>query len=110
MGVGLHRLHAQTLQVLNRSRQTDALRDRRRASLKFPGEIIPASPLKGHLADHVTAVEERLHLFQDAAFAIQPANTGWTEHFMAGEGKKITVQGAHVNWHVGNTLGPVYTQ
>ena len=59
MLVGLHRLHAQPVQILDRSRQADTLGNRGRTSLKFPGEIRPTSPLKGHFTDHAATVEER---------------------------------------------------
>src|SRR2546426_912186 len=110
MLVGLYRFHAQPLQILDRGCQADTLGNRGCTSLKFPGEIIPTGPLKSYFTDHVATVEERLHLLQEAAFAIQTANAGRTQHFMARKGKKITIYSAHINGHVGNALGAVHTQ
>src|SRR5262249_34444801 len=56
MLVGLHRLHAQSFEILDCGCQTDALGNRGCTSLKFPGEIVPTGPLKSHFTDHVTTV------------------------------------------------------
>ena len=73
----------------------------------FHGSSFQLAYFQRDLADHVAAEQERLHVFQDAAPAVQAADAGGAEHLVAGKGEEVAVHGAHVNGHVGDTLGAV---
>jgi hypothetical protein len=109
MFVRLYLLHTQLLEVFHSNTETYPLGNRGRSRLKFPRQVVPARALKGHFADHVAATEERFHLFQDVPFAIQPADAGRAEHLVARKGKKIAIEGAHVDRHMWDTLRPIHT-
>src|SRR5438093_11972366 len=59
MLVGLDRLHTQSFEILDRGCQADTLGNWGCASLKFPGKIIPAGPLKSYFTAHVATQQKR---------------------------------------------------
>ena len=104
----LHRLHADTLKVIDRCRQADALGDGRRAGLEFPRQFVPAGVLQGHLADHVAAEQERLHRFQDVASSVEAADAGGAEHLVTEKAKKSQSMARTSIAMWGNALGAIH--
>ena len=100
--------HAQRRQIIHRCAQSNRLDKRRGAGFELQRHIVPTNAIKSDIADHVAARHKGWHSFQQFWFAIQHADAGGTEHFVARENIKVTVHRCDVDWHVGHSLRPIY--
>src|SRR5713226_3310620 len=100
-------LHADAPQVVDGYTQADHVGHVGRASLEFPGQLVPGGVIQPDLADHVAAAHERWHGFQELDLAVQEAAAGGSQHLVAGGGQEVAVQVLHVHRHVRHALGAV---
>ena len=60
--------------------------------------------IEAHRFDHVAATLVGGHRLKEFPPAIEDADAGGAEHFMAAEGIKIDIQFLHIGWAVGDPL------
>ena len=100
----LNVLHAQVLQVAHSSSESDRLRDTLGAGLKLDGGGHVLGVLQTHTGNHGAAGQEGRQGVQQLCAAVEGANTGGCQHLVAGERRKVDVQGVEVYGHVRHGL------
>jgi len=100
-------IHPQRGQVIHRCAKTDALSNRRGASLELVRQVIGLETFEGDFLDHIAAAQERRHRCQQALLAIQGTDPRRPAHLMRREGHKVGVQGAHIHGKVRHRLGAI---
>ena len=105
--MGVDRLHAHGVQIIDGSAQPDGRDDRRRAGLELGGQIGRSKAVQRDVADHAPAAQERRHGLQQLPFSEQHADPRRPEHLVPAEGQEITVQRLHVGHQVRHALGAV---
>ena len=102
-----HRIHAQPVQVVDRRAQADDFRNRLRAGLELPGQVVVGRALDPHRADHVAACHERVHRLEQLAASVENSGAGRSEHLVAAERIEVAAQRAHVDRLVRSALRAV---
>src|SRR5262245_7902527 len=76
-------LHAEFLEILDRRREADGLRDRGGAGLEAPGKVVPLSPIDPDLLDHLAAAPGGLEALQDFPPAVEDADARGPQHLVS---------------------------
>ena len=92
---------------MDSSAKTDHACNVRCARFKFMRDHIVGCFFKSDRVDHVTATIGRGHFVKEFSLTVKDADACGTEHFMSGEGVKVTVQILNVNFGMCHRLSAV---
>ena len=106
--VRAHALHPELVEVVDRGAQADRLRDRRRAGLELPRQLVPGGALEVHGGDHVAAGEERRHLLEELGSAVQDADARGAERLVPRPAVEVGAERCDVDGHVRHRLRTVH--
>ena len=105
--MGFDVVHAQVLQIVDGSVQSNGTFDVLGTGFEFEGQFVKGRRLFLDIFDHVAAEEERFHAFQDGFLAVKDARAGRTAHLVAREGEEVAVHILDVGLHVRCRLSTV---
>src|SRR3989344_5253415 len=96
--------HPNFFQIIYCSSQANSSCDVWSARFKFPWKLVWLPRIFVDFLYHISAIEERTHLFKNFSFSNQSSNSSGTKHLVAGEAKKISVNFFKIDRHVRNRL------
>jgi hypothetical protein len=99
--------HPERLKPVDRCTEADRLGDLRRSRLELPGQIGPRRLVGGDRPDHVPATDERRHLLEQRAAAMQHADAGGPVGLVPGPGVEVCVDRLQVDRHLRDRLSAV---
>jgi hypothetical protein len=97
-------LDADPGEVVDRGAQPDRLGDRGRAGLELVRKLVPGRLLDRDLPDHLAAVVERRHAFEQLPPAPEHADAGRAAELVRGEGEDVAAERLDVDAPVGRFL------
>ena len=75
--VGVDRVQADRVQIVDRRAQADGRHDRRRAGFELGRQIGRLEAFERHAADHAAAAQKRRHRVEQLAAAVEHADARW---------------------------------
>ena len=105
--VAVYIVDADTFHVIDCRAQSDGIRDIARAGLETRWRLVVIRFLEGDVLYHVAASLPWGRIVEQVSFPEQRANSGGSEHLVAGENKPVAIELLHIHAHVGDRLGAV---
>jgi hypothetical protein len=103
-------LDSQRADPIDRRAKPDRLGDLRGPGFELPGQVGPRRFVGGNGPNHVTAPDERRHLLEQLAPAVQHTDSGGAIGLVPGPGVEVRVDRAELDRHLGDRLSPVDDQ
>ena len=100
-------LDSELADPVDRSAEPDRLGDLRGPGLELPRQVGPRRLVRRDGADHVPAADERRHLLEQRAAAVEDADPGRAVGLVAGPRVEVDVELAQIDRHLRHRLGPV---
>jgi hypothetical protein len=100
-------LDADRVDPVDRSPEPDRFGDLRRSGLELPRQVGPRGFVRGDGADHVPATDERRHLLEQRAPAVEDADPGRTVGLVPRPGVEVGIDRAQVDRQLRHRLGAV---
>ncbi len=106
--VGRHARHAELVEVPDGRVQADGRRDRRRARLEAPRQVVPLRAIDPDFLDHLPAAPGGLERLHHGAPPVEHADARGPEHLVAGEDVEVGPERGHVERQMRHRLGAVH--
>ncbi len=97
-----------TLDVIDRGRETDRARDIRCAGFKSVGRFLKRAFFQSDADNHFAAAVPWRDRIQNRRPSVKRADASRATHFVSGEGEEIAAQLLHVDGHMSHALRRVH--
>ena len=100
-------VHAEVVEIVDRSAETDRFRHHRGAGFELPRNLRGGEAFFGDVEDHLATAEEGRHRLKEVGAGPQDTDAHRAEHLVAGEDEKVGAHRLHVGGNVGHILAAV---